>query len=279
MNNNILRAAMVWLLWLTIAFTVKADENGEPLWEFGVGAVFGSIPDYPAADENTFRALGFPFGIYRGEFLRADRDSVRGRFLETSRYELDVTLSAAFPVDSDNNAARRGMPDLDLLLGIGPQLKVKLIDEPDAQLLNLNLQLRAVFSTDFSSIDERGFVFNPRLSYRRSDITPLKLRFRAFGGPVWATERLMDYFYEVDPEFALSDRPAFGADAGYLGSNFSFAVSRSFTRSVRVFVGAGIGVYSGAANQDSPLYRDELTVSVFSGFVWSIWKSKELVRD
>ncbi|MGB5407020.1 MAG: MipA/OmpV family protein [Thiogranum sp.] len=260
----------------------KTPGDGKPLWEFGVGAFSGWLPDYPAAGQNTVRTIAVPVPIYRGEIWRVggeeNRGAVSGRFINKDRYEFDVSLSGAFPVDSGSNNARRDMPDLDFLFGIGPQLIFKLINEPGHRKLNLNLQARAVYSTDFSSIDSRGYVFNPKLNYTRKHVTDLDLKVFTSVGPIFATEKLMDYFYQVDPEFVTPTRPAYDADAGYLGSNMTLGVSKRFNNRFRLMLGTRLGIHTGATNDDSPLFKDELNVSVFSAFIWSIYQSEELAR-
>ena len=260
----------------------KTPYDGKPLWEFGVGAFSGWLPDYPAAGQNTVRTIAVPVPIYRGEIWRVggeeNRGAVSGRFVNKDRYEFDVSLSGAFPVDSGSNNARRDMPDLDFLFGIGPQLIFKLINEPGHRKLNLNLQARAVYSTDFSSIDSRGYVFNPKLNYTRKHVTDLDLKVFTSVGPIFATEKLMDYFYQVDPEFVRPTRPAYDADAGYLGSNMTLGVSKRFNNRFRLMLGTRLGIHTGATNDDSALFKDELNVSVFSAFIWSIYQSEELAR-
>jgi len=264
----------------------ESDEAGQinhvrPLWEVGAGGFAGWIPDYPAAGQNTVRALAVPYVVYRGDILRVggeeNRGAVSGRFLNTDKYEFDITLSAAFPVDSGSNNARRDMPDLDFLFGIGPQLIFKLINEP-AERLNFNLQARAVYSTDFSSVDGQGYVFNPKLSYTRENITDMNLKVSTSVGPIFATEKLMDYFYTVDPEFVTPTRPAYDADAGYLGTNLTFGVSKRFNSRFRLIAGTRLGIHNGATNDDSPLFRDKLNVGVFTAFAWTFAQSSEPAR-
>ena len=170
------------------------------------------------------------------------------------------------------------MPDLDFLFGIGPQLIIKLINEPGQRKLNLNLQARAIYSTDFSSLDHRGFVFNPKLSYSLEHVSDLDLGLSTSIGPVFGTERLMDYFYEVKPEYATSSRQAYDADAGYLGTNIGLGISKRFDRSVRLILGARLGVHNGATNDDSPLFKDKVNVSVFTAFAWTFFQSEERAR-
>lgn len=263
---------------------VKAAQSssaGKPLWELGIGGFTGYLPHYPAAGENSMRYFAAPIPIYRGKILRVgeeNRGAVSGRFIDKKRYEFDVTLSAAFSVKSGSNDAREGMPDLDYLFGIGPQFILKLIDEPGHSNLNLNLQARAVYSTDFSSVNSQGYVFNPKLRYSRENLTGLDLKFSSSAGPIFATEDLMDYFYEVKPEFITPKRPAFDADAGYLGTNLTFAISKRFNNRFRLWVGTRLGIHNGATNDDSPLFNDEINTSVFMAFFWSIFQSDKPAR-
>jgi len=249
-----------------------------PLWEAGVGGFTGSVPDYPAAGQNTVHALAIPYLVYRGDILRVggeeNRGAVSGRFINNDRFELDVSLSAAFPVDSTSNNARRDMPDLDFLFGIGPQLIFKLVNEPGHRKLDFNLQVRSVYSTDFSSIDHRGYVFNPKLNYTHEHVTDLDLKVFTSAGPIYATEKLMDYFYEVDTEFVTPSRRAYNADAGYLGSNITLGVSKRFNNRFRLILGTRLGIHHGATNDDSPLFKDKLNIGVFTAFAWSFKQSE-----
>ena len=257
---------------------LKPLDNAKPLWEAGVGGFAGSVPDYPAAGQNTFRALALPYLIYRGDILRVggeeNRGAISGRFIKNDRFEFDLSLSAAFPVDSGSNRARRDMPDLDFLFGIGPQLIFKLVDEPGHRKLNFNLQVRSIFSTDFSSINHRGYVFNPEFNYTQKHVTDLDLKVFASAGPIFATKKLMDYFYEVDERYVTPSRQAYDADAGYLGSNITLGVSKRFNNRFRLIFGTRIGLHHGATNDDSPLFKEKLNLGVFTAFTWSFKQSE-----
>ena len=288
LNSTIWRLTGMLFLFLFSSGGLLADvkeeqlsQTGKPLWELGIGGFTGYLPHYPAAGENSMRYFAAPVPIYRGKILRVGEESrgaVSGRFIDKKRYEFDITLSAAFPVKSGSNDAREGMPDLDYLFGIGPQFILKLIDEPGHRNLNLNLQARAVYSTDFSSVNSQGYVFNPKLRYSRENLTGLDLKFSSSAGPIFATEDLMDYFYEVQPEFITPKRQAFDADAGYLGTNLTFAISKRFNNRFRLWVGTRLGIHNGAANDDSPLFKDKINTSVFMAFFWSIFQSEKPAR-
>jgi len=201
-----------------------------------------------------------------------EADNIAGA-LESVGWVQDIVV-----VDSGSNDARRDMPDLDFLFGIGPQMIFKLINEPGHRKLNFSLQARAVYSTDFSSLDDRGYVFNPKLHYSHHHVTGLDLNVSTSVGPIFATEKLMDYFYEVDPEFVTPSRPAYDADSGYLGTNITLGVSKRFNSRFRLVAGTRLGIHSGATNDDSPLFKDKLNLGVFTAFAWSFAQSERPAR-
>ena len=87
---------------------------------------------------------------------------MRGRFVQPRNVELDISLSGSFAIDSDDNDARRGLPDLDYLGEVGPRLQITIARAARHAKIDLELPLRAVFSTDLSDLDYRGVTFSPR---------------------------------------------------------------------------------------------------------------------
>jgi outer membrane protein len=250
-------------------------ESGKPLLELGVIGGGGYVPDYPAAGQNHFNAIGAPYLIYRGSFLRAgDKGIVRGRFISTDRVEFDVSLDGSYRAESDDNDARQGMPDLDYLGEVGPRLQITLAKAARDAKIDLEMPLRAVFSTDLSDLNYRGIVFHPQLAYQHENFFGRDLRFKLGIGPIFASSELMDYFYEVEPRYATASRPAYSADAGYLGSEVGLRVVKKVTGRFQVFGLGNLGLYYGAANEDSPLFRDDMTWSVGIGAAWSFYQSK-----
>jgi outer membrane scaffolding protein for murein synthesis (MipA/OmpV family) len=257
-----------------------AESNDTPLWEIGLTAAGGWVPDYPAADEYHLAKLALPYAIYRGSIFRAGEEGIaRGRFLRHRHVELDIGLAASLPADSDQNSARRGMPDLDTLIEVGPRLGIRLAGLKTTSNLSLQLAVRPVMSVDWSHLAYRGIVFNPQLVYTHRRLFNSKTRFVARLGPVFATSEFMDYFYEVDPHFATPSRPEFNAQGGYLGSRLSLSLLTSLTNRIRIFGAMRIGYYEGATNEDSPLFRDQLNVGVGLGVIWSVFQSKRQAAD
>lgn len=275
----------------TLAFSQQADspdrdltgfeagDETQPLWEFGVGGGFIEVPNYPASSERNFVALAAPYLIYRGDVFRVGGGSgARAVVLEESDIEIDISVGGAFAADSDENTARDGMPELDFLFEIGPQIIYRMQDfkfeDGGEGRLNLRLQARAVFSTDIKRIDQRGYVFEPQLSYQQRGTlfkdTALNLSLSA----VFATEELHDYFYQVDDEFVTTQRSAFDASGGYLGSELSVGFSFPLRKNMRGFLGGTARFHSGAANEDSPLFEKDVTYSFGAGFVWRLYESE-----
>jgi outer membrane scaffolding protein for murein synthesis (MipA/OmpV family) len=216
--------------------------------------------------------------IYRGEILRSDETGVRGRFLRGRYVQLDVSLGGALPTSSSDNHARRGMPDLDLMGEIGPDLRIILDRQEDISRLDLELGLRAAFTTDLSSIDYRGLVFEPTLGWDRLDVLVKGSHLRLGIGPIFGDERYMDYFYEVRPRFARPGRPAYDADAGYLGTRLQGSYRVPVGGRLSLVVGGRVDVLWGATNSDSPLLKDEVNLSLAAGFSYSFYQSARRAR-
>lgn len=279
-RNSLAAIAVVALL---LGVEARAEDiylNGDPksattrpLWELGVAAGGFYSPDYPAADKNSRHVIALPNLIYRGDFLRIGKDSIaKGVFFENEYTELNVSLAASFNVNSKDNNARQGMPDLDYLGEIGPQLKIRLGGQTELQL-----PVRAVFSTDFGRIDQRGFLFNPKLSHRLNNIFNSSIDMTSSIGSSFATKQLHAFFYQVEPEFATATRPVYEASGGYLGSDLAVGLSYSITNRVRAYAGGRVGYYGGTANEESPLFQQKINSSVYVGFIWWIYQSSTRV--
>jgi outer membrane scaffolding protein for murein synthesis (MipA/OmpV family) len=257
----------------------EASDELQPLWEFGAGGGFGSVPNYPASSERNVIALAAPYLIYRGDIFRVGGGGgARAVVFEDEDFEVDFSFGGAFAADSEENTAREGMPELDFLFEVGPQLvyRVKDFDFEGGGngRLNLRLQARAVFSTDFERIDDRGYVFEPELSYQQRGTLFKDTGLNASLSLVFASEDLHDYFYQVDNTFATDQRAAFDASGGYLGAQVSLGISFPIHQNIRGFLGGSMRFHQGAANEDSPLFEDEVTYSVGAGFVWRLYESE-----
>ncbi|MBH63462.1 MAG: hypothetical protein CL569_13660 [Alphaproteobacteria bacterium] len=271
-----LRTVALMATCLAVCLGPAVAREGRPLFELGVMAGGGYIPDYPAADESRFRGLALPYIAYRGEILRSDEKGLlRSRLIHTEDLEFDISLNGSFPVDSDDNDDRNGLPDLDWLGEIGPCVQLTVARAPaGGAKVDLELPVRAVFSTDLSDWNYRGIVVAPEIAYQHENFLGEKIQVKLGLGASFATVQLTEYFYEVAPQFATATRPAFSAESGYLGTKIQLAAFKSFSSRWRGFAGLKVDLHHGAANEDSPLFKDKTTFSAGLGIIWSFYQSE-----
>lgn len=250
-----------------------------PLWEAGAGVTVLSLPHYRGSDERRAWVLPFPYVVYRGEFLQADEKRVRGLFFKTERVELDVSVNGTPPVDSSDNEARRGMPDLDATLEIGPSLNFLLLRTDDRKTrLELRLPVRAALASDFTYVDLAGWVFQPNLNLDVRDPFGFEgWNLGALAGPMFSDRRYNQYFYGVDPAFATPGRPAYNADGGYAGTQLLVALSKRF-RDFWVGGFARWDTLNKAVFEDSPLVRTNHSFAAGIAAAWILGESKTKVE-
>jgi MipA family protein len=252
------------------ASPANAAPTGLPIWEVGLAAGAGHVPDYPGADHSRTRGAVLPIVIYRGPVLRIDGGSITGRLRRSNDWELDLSATGAF--NANNNAQRQGMPDLDYLFGIGPQAVYKGLHTWPGKP-TLHLKLRAILSTDFKRIDTRGISFDPQLRWRMPRVAGTPATLSLSLQPSWGSNTLQSYFYQVNPAEATATRPAYNARAGYMGTEAGITLSHRPQRSLNWFVAARLMSLHGAANTASPLLRDKTNLSLGAGVVWTPWRS------
>jgi outer membrane scaffolding protein for murein synthesis (MipA/OmpV family) len=253
--------------------------ESDPLWEVGIVAAGGWLPDYPAADENHFRFVPLPYAIYRGEVFRlGDRGAARGIVADEESFEIDLGIDAAFPVDSDDNDAREDMSSLDLLLEAGPRFTYRFLPKQKKNEVDLSIAGRAVISTDGKNWRYQGIIINPALVYRRNHMFGHDFRGVLSVGSLFGYDGMNRYFYRVSDQDARPGRPQYEADDGYIGTEFSAGFSWGIIDNLRAFGGVQLGYWGGSANDDSPLHRDNTTFTVGGGIRWSFFTSEERVE-
>ena len=266
-----------------LAFSCAGAGTGaaeKPLFELGVVGGGGYLPDYPAAGQNHFNGIALPFPIYRGDFFRSDsKGLLRGRLIHGRDFELDVSLSGSLDADSDDNDARRGMPDLDHMAELGPRIQWTIARAAKWAKIDIELPLRAVFSTDFSSIEHRGYLAEPQIAYQHGNLFESGLKFKLGLSTTFASEGLQDYFYQVDAPFVAGNRALYDAEGGYLGSRVRLSLLYPLGRQLKMFMIGELNSHHGAANEDSPLFREGLNYGGGLGLIWSFYQSDRMVNE
>lgn len=271
------RAALLGLASLLFG-SAPARATEAPLWELGLGVGAFAFEDYRGADQSHVYPLPVVYFLYRGTFLKSDRDGVRGLFFHNRWVEFNVSVNATTPVRSSGNDARAGMPDLRPTFEIGPSLDVHLWQPGDGRLrLDLRLPVRRAVTIEH---DPRaiGWFFAPRLNLDWRDPGGHEgLNVGLLTGPLFGDRAYHSYFYSVAPEFVTPVRPGYQAPGGYSGTESIAALSRRYPK---VWVGAFVryDTLAGAAFLPSPLVRRHNYWAGGFGIAWMVGKSSRLVE-
>jgi outer membrane scaffolding protein for murein synthesis (MipA/OmpV family) len=249
-----------------------------PLWEVGIGAAGVTLPDYRGSDEQSTYLLPAPYFVYRGEYLKADRNGLRTNLFGNDRIEVNLSANATLPVRSRNNYARRGMPDLKPTVEIGGNVSLTMWKAAgDRAKLDLRLPVRTAITIE-SSPEQVGWLFAPNINLDVDSPPGLPgWQLGMLAGPLINSRRYNEFFYTVTPAQALPDRPAYKARGGYSGSQFTMALSRRFDR---YWVGGFLryDTLRGAAFEDSPLVRKKNVLYGGVAFTWIFGTSTTLVE-
>lgn len=259
------------------ALPAPARAEEKPLWEAGAGAGLLLLPDYRGSDESRVYLLPFPYLIYRGRFLKADREGVRARFVDSAGVRLEVAVNASQPIRSSSNRARAGMPDLRGSFEVGPSLSVHIARSADRrQRLDFRVPVSSgvTLGGGFRGI---GWQASPRLNLDVEDAAGFGgWNLGLAAGPIFQNRKRNAYFYDVPERYARPDRPAYRSSGGYAGAQFIAALSHRFDR---FWVGGFIraDTLRGATFADSPLVRRKSSLAAGIGIAYVFGKSERRV--
>lgn len=254
-----------------------AQAAQKPLWEAGLGFGVLSFPDYPGSDQQRSYILPTPYFVYRGEIFKAGRNGFQARLFDTERVDSYLSLSASPPVNSTDDYARSGMPDLKPTIQFGPALDVHLWQSAAQRMrLDFRVPLRTVISVAWHP-RQVGWLLAPVLNLDMADVAGLNgWNLGAQTGPLFADRSYNQTYYGVAPACATATRPAYAASGGYAGSQFTLALSKRFPG----FWVGGFARYdnlSGAVFADSPLTRRSQNLSAGIGIAWILGQSSQMV--
>ena len=251
-----------------------------PKWEVGLFGLASRMPCYRGSEDYKWYAFPVPYFIYRGDYIQADREGVRGLFYKGTWVETEISISGSPPV-REGTSAREGMSELDPLMELGPAVRLFLYRGKKVSALYFEAAVRAVGSIDMDN-------FSPGYEGERAALSLVLARFTPRAGSPWnvgvkggvdfADNQYHGYFYDVDERYVTATRSAYQSGGGYGGASVSGWMSRKLFDGVSVSAYARLENCEGAVYEDSPLVRSRNNVTVGAALSWKIAESKTKVQ-
>ena len=249
----------------------------KPLWELGLGVGALRLPDYVGSDVSRTYVLPWPYVVYRGTWLKADRDGARAVLIESRQFTVDLSATAHPPTRSRDDAARQGMPDLPGTVEVGPNLNLTLAQSEAAHWrVDLRLPLRGAITLQRAA-QFAGTTFSPNVNLDLG-VGASRWKVGLLSGPVFADRPYNSLVYGVDPAYATDTRAAYRARAGYAGWQ---SVASTSVRWGSSWVGAFVRYdrLQGAVFEDSPLVRRRDSLTLGFGVSWILATSSARVAS
>ncbi len=257
----------------TSAFSESTQPDKQDFIEIGGGVSMVDVPHYAGSDQSFFYFVPFPFFVYQSDKVSLNREGLRRHIKKTQNWDFDISFGGTLPLDSEDNRAREGMPDLDWVALGGPSVNYRFHSDSDTQFY-AKLPLHLGVATDFTQLDYVGWEFVPTLrleqTFEQQDTTWRMVSSLSY---FYGSQKHNDYYYSVAPEFATLDRPAYQADAGSGGYQGLFGVTR---RQGKFWTGAFLRyrTLADAEFRDSPLVRQQDNWYVGLAFAWIAYSTK-----
>ena len=275
--NKLLRLAALTTIFLCPPLA-HAQTELRPEWEIGAGFAAIDFPVYRGSADRRSYLLPIPYFVYNGEVLQINRERVRGLIFRSDSIELDISVNGSVPANSSDSAARRGMPDLDATLELGPSLNYHFYYSEDKKTnFDLRLPLRSVTASDFNRFQNAGWLFQPQLNVDIHDIASSGWNLGLVGSMIFSDQRYNQYFYDVPAQYATLARPAYTANGGYAGTQFIAALSK---RHDGLWMGGFVkwDDLTGAVFADSPLVESKQYFTIGFAATWVLDKSDKMVE-
>ena len=243
----------IFILLLTPASASELD--------LGLGITSISYPDYLGSDHQNSLTLPYPYISYKSDTLEIDSSGLNKDIFSIDNFRIKLSFGGSIPVQGSK--IREGMPDLDPSGQLGPSLLYTFYKK-NGFLLEMNLPIRAVVSTDFKGIDYRGYVYEASVSMEYENEQGYHFDFST--GAVWGDSRYLNYVYGVPKSMATTTRNAYEAEAGYLGFRTSLGFAKKFDK---FWLGAFLQNYNlnNSSIDGSPFLREKS--ALYGGFALS----------
>ena len=199
--------------------TTNASELVKKKFEWGAGLLNLYGNHYRGSDQGRLWTFPLPYFNYSSDRIEVDPSFIRGIIFHNEWFSFKLSLMAGPNAESKKNRARAGMPSLDYTLEAGPMMVFYLWKSDNKEFaLNFEWPFREVMATDFSYLKHVGLFTVPYLNLKHEG-TPATWNWRSelSVSPMFADQKYHEYFYGVDKQFVLPNRPSYHARGGYSG--------------------------------------------------------------
>jgi len=208
----------------------KTESKPKSSLDYGVGLLYFNAPHYRGADQDKTWIIPSPYFRYVSEKMEVEPSYLRGTFYENDKIAFKLSLNAGLSADSEDNIARKGMPDLDWTLEAGPMFIWKVWETKNkSSLLTFEVPIRQVFATDFSKIRGIGIFMVPYINWAfRARPSNYHFHTEISFAYMHATKKYHSYFYEVPVKFSNPGRPTYEASSGNSGIHLTALTKKTF---------------------------------------------------
>ncbi len=242
-------------------------DGGKTEWTMGAGLGVFDYHLYPGAKQTNQLILPVPYFTYRSPKFEIDR-GIKSFLYDSEVIIIDISADFGLPVDSDDTLARKGMPDLDFVLQLGPSLEFLLNDKNKNHFdVRFEIPVRVAFAIDIGNVQNIGYLVEPRFSFNHRRLSRTGLSHKATIGLKFATQDYHAYYYDVAPEYATATRAQYKSEAGFGGSFAKYRISWK-TDDFVYWAFVRYQSLRGAEFEDSPLVLQNDYYFLGAGFAW-----------
>ncbi len=226
--------------------------NNKMEWTLGAGLGVFEYHLYPGAKETRRLIFPVPHFTFRSEKFEIDR-GLKSFLYHSKKVVVDISMDFGLPVNSEDTQARKGMPDLDFMLQVGPSIEFLLNDKNKSYFdTRFEIPVRVAFASDFRNVENIGYLIEPRFSFNHRRYVKTGVSQKMTVGLKFATEDFHAYYYDVADAFSTAARESFTSQAGFGGSFAKYRISYR-TRDFIYWAFVRYQSLHGAKFEESPL--------------------------
>ncbi len=248
-----------------VVLAEEQSKSTESNWELGFGIGGLNVAHYIGANDSRKIAIPIPYVKYQGDFIKADRRGVRGVFWKNEKIEINMSFDLSLPVESKDNRARVGMPDLELGIEFGPALEYSIFESNSKnKSLTFKWPIRAAFEIGKNGPEYYGWITSPKIQFERQFTN---WKWRSYLSIEFADQDYQSYFYDVDDVFVTETRNFYKSKSGI----FDYSVGSSVSKRVEQWFFGGFINYVNlniSENVNSPLVKEKQNINFGAFLIW-----------